>query len=127
VNIDNAFPSKYLRAADLGDAQPVVTIARVAVEAVGREQEQKPVVYFVDKAKGVVLNKTNSRAIAQIAGSSETDDWGGTQVQLYVATVEYSGESMEAIRIRAPKTTAKPRPAPVVAPPSDIPTDDIPF
>lgn len=130
MNIDTAFPSKYLRAADLGDVQPIVTIARVTVEAVGREQEQKPIVYFVGKSKGVVLNKTNSRAIAQIAGSSETDDWEGTQIQLYVATVEFSGESMEAIRVRAPKQAkAKPAPKPEPVEPVDdmAGEDNIPF
>lgn len=127
MNIDQSFPSKYLKASDIGDAQPVVQIARVTVEAVGREQEQKPIVYFVGKSKGVVLNKTNARAIAQIAGSNETDDWTGIAVQLYVAQVEFSGESMEAIRIRAPKQRAAAPVAPKPAPISEADEDSIPF
>lgn len=127
MNIDQSFPSKYLKASDIGDAQPVVQIARVTVEAVGREQEQKPILYFVGKSKGVVLNKTNARAIAQIAGSNETDDWTGITVQLYVAQVEFSGESMEAIRIRAPKQRAATPVAPKPAPISEADDDSIPF
>jgi len=127
MDVNAAFPSKYLRAADLGDAQPVVTISRVVVEAVGRDQEQKPVVYFDGKAKGVVLNKTNARAIAAVVGSSETDDWQGWQVQLYVATVEFSGESMEAIRIRAPRQGRSTPPPPPPPPASDVVDSDIPF
>lgn len=126
MNIDQSFPSRYLKASDIGDSAPVCIISRVTIEAVGRDQEQKPILYFANKTKGVVLNKTNARAVAQIAGSSETDDWAGVQVQLYVAQVEFSGESMEAIRIRAPKA-AKPQPKPQLVAPIDAPEDDIPF
>jgi len=130
MDINGAFPSKYLKASDIAAAQPVVQIDRVVVEQVGREQEHKPVVYFVGKSKGVVLNKTNARAIAQIAGSSETDDWAGTSVQLYVAQVEFSGESMEAIRIRAPRAAQpkrQPTPPTPPPPPAAEDADDCPF
>ena len=126
MNINAAFPSRYLKAADLGDATPIVTIDRVAVEEVGQEREHRPVVYFVGKQKGVVLNKSNAAAIAQLAGP-ETEEWPGTQVQLYVAMVSFRGEEVEAIRIRAPRPVAaapKPKPQPVNEP---LSADEIPF
>jgi hypothetical protein len=79
MNIDSAFPSNYLKASDLGDAQPVVTIDRVELEAVGRDKEMKPVLYFRGKEKGIVLNKTNSNKIASLVGSRDTDHWRGNR------------------------------------------------
>ena len=98
ANIHDAFPSNYLKASDLKGAQPVVTIDRIEFEAVGRTKEMKPIVYFVGKEKGVVLNKTNANKIAELTGSTETDDWSGCQIRLYATHVEFQGETVEAIR-----------------------------
>ena len=136
MDITQAFPSRFLKAADLRDASPIVTIERVEMEEVGAQgqpKEQKPVVYFKDKVRGLVLNKTNANAITRIAGSPDTDDWVGVQVELFVAQVEFAGDIMSAIRVRAPRkapaaaTTA--RPAPIQANPqeTDEGLDAIPF
>lgn len=140
MNINDAFPSNYLKASDLGDAQPVVTIDRVEIEPVGRDKDMKPVVYFAGKQKGIVLNKTNSKKIAEIAGSNDTDDWHGVQVKLYATEVEFQGETVEAIRIKAPtkppaaRAVARPAPRAPQPPPPDtddefvaISEDEIPF
>lgn len=129
-NINDAFPSNYLKASDLNGQQPVVTIDRVAFEAVGREKEMKPILYFAGKEKGMVLNKTNSKNIANLVGSFETDDWVGFRVRLYATHVEFNGETVEAIRIKAAGTPPPPRPVPPPQPPPDAPAltdDDIPF
>jgi len=132
MNINDAFPSNYLKASDLGEGQPVVTIDRVEVEPVGRTKEMKPVVYFAGKQKGIVLNKTNSKKIAEIAGSNDTDDWHGVQVKLYATEVDFQGETVEAIRVKAPKqaqpaTARRPVPQPVPDLNDTITDDDIPF
>jgi single-stranded DNA-binding protein len=129
ANIQDAFPSNYLKASDLKGAQPIVTIDRVEFEAVGRQREMKPVVYFVGKEKGIVLNKTNANNITNIAGSAETDDWNGVRVKLYATHVEFQGETVEAIRVKAaPPQTAKPAGrqthAPAPQPPAREPGDD---
>lgn len=134
ANIHDAFPSKYLRASDLGGASPVVTIDRVDFEPVGYAREMKGVVYFVGKTKGLVLNKTNATKIADVVGSLETDDWPASKVQLYATEVEFQGETVETIRCKAPVTTGRnPAQKPVVAPkpaddepPADL-DDPIPF
>lgn len=79
ANINDAFPSKFLKASDLNGGQPVATIDRVAFEPVGRNREMKAVLYFRGKDKGLVLNKTNATKLTQMTGSSETDDWSGTR------------------------------------------------
>ncbi len=101
-NVHDAFPSKYLRASDLGGVSPVVTIDHIDMEAVGRTKEVKLVCYFTGKNKGLVLNKTNATKIAEIAGSPETDDWPTCRIQLYATEVEFQGETVETIRVKAP-------------------------
>ncbi|MPZ20111.1 MAG: hypothetical protein GEV06_19670 [Luteitalea sp.] len=128
MNINDAFPSNYLKASDLGEAQPVVAIDRVELEPVGRSKEMKPVVYFAGKQKGMVLNKTNSKKIAEIAGSHDTDDWHGVQVRLFATEVDFQGETVEAIRVKAPaKLPAHPKPQPEPEYAAAMDDESIPF
>lgn len=132
MNVNQAFPSKYLRPADVGDGEPVVTIERVELEEVGRTKEVKPVVYFVGKTKGLILNRTNARKIEELVGSAETDDWPGHRIRLCVSAVEFGGETVDALRIKpagpsaATAPAAKPPARPMPAP-EDMIADDIPF
>lgn len=97
MNINETFPSNFLKAADLQGAQPTVTISHVKIEDIG--EDRKPVLYFVGKDKGIVLNKTNATNISDAYGP-ETDDWTGKKVTLFTAWVDFQGRSVEAIRIR---------------------------
>lgn len=126
MNIDSAFPSNYLKASDLGDKQPIVTIDRIEVEPIGRDKEMKPVIYFQGKDKGLVLNKTNAKKIAELTGSKDTDDWAGCQIRVYATETEFGGETVECIRVKAAgaqKAKPKPEPEPV----HDLEEDEIPF
>lgn len=128
-NINDAFPSNYLKASDLQGREAVVTIDRVEFEAVGREREMKAVVYFQGKQKGIVLNKTNAKKIIEIAGSSLTEEWHGTAITLYPTETEFGGETVDCIRIKPVGKNAKKR-APVPPPPvspEPLTDDDIPF
>jgi len=116
-----------LKAADLGAAEPVVTIARVALEAIGRDKDHKLVIYFEGKSKGLVANKTIAKKLAELVGSPETEDWLGPPIRLYTTTADFAGESFEVIRVKAAATSrpAAPPPAPkpigVIDDASDIP------
>ena len=101
MKISAAFPSKYLRAADLEGRQVTVEIANVELEEVGTGEEPKPVLYFQGKAKGVVLNKTNAHTLSAVYGD-DTDDWIGQGVTLFSAHVDFQGRSVEAIRVKIP-------------------------
>jgi len=130
MRIDAAFPSKYLKSADLNGRTAVVKIANVRMEEVEKGKE-KPILYFVGKDKGMVLNKANSATITMLYGP-ETDDWTGSPLELFVALVDFQGKQTEAIRVRAPRPQGQPRPAPVREPEpayADRPDldDDIPF
>jgi hypothetical protein len=102
MNLNDAFPSRYLKAHDLQGHEPVVTIARVDFEAMGRTRDVRPVVYFRGKAKGLKLNKTMALAIAVIAGSEDTDRWPGTAVQLFTTTATFDTRTFPVVRVKAP-------------------------
>lgn len=104
MNINEAFPSKYLKASDLQGGSPTVTIDRVEMETLG--DDRKMVVYFQGKQKGLVTNKTNANNIAALYGD-DTDDWAGQKIMLVEAMVDFQGKSVPAIRIRGPKKQAQ--------------------
>jgi len=101
MRTSDVFPSRFIKAADIGDNEVVVTVSKVEIEDVG--DDRKPVVYFVGKEKGLVLNRTNWDRIAVAAGSDETDDWVGVKIQLYCEPVTYAGKTAPAIRVKAVK------------------------
>ena len=73
MRISDAFPSNYLKAADLQSKDVRVTIDKVMMEEIA-SGEHKPVVYFRGHDKGLVLNKTNGNNIATGFGD-ETENW----------------------------------------------------
>ena len=126
ANINDAFPSNYLKVSDLKGSQPVVVIDRVEFEPVGRQKEMKPVLYFDGKEKGMVLNKTNANNVIGLAGTAETDEWHGIRVKLYATHVEFQGESVEAIRIKAAPVNGARHAAPPPPPPRQMPEPEMP-
>ena len=131
MNINKAFPSEYLRASDLNNQTPTVTIDRVEAKNIG--QDLRLVVYFAKQKKGLVLNKTNANTIAELTGSEDTDNWGGHRIKLITARVEYQGKRVPAIRIDPPDSpgrasTRQPIPEPEPEDITDVPDDtDIAF
>jgi hypothetical protein len=113
MNIDQAFPSNYLKSSDVpgdpGEGELVYTITNVKVEDMGQDEdaERKPVLYFREIDKGMVLNKTNASVVKGLYGP-ETDDWTGERVTIYIAEVTFQGRLVPALRIRSrkPKTSA---------------------
>src|SRR5258708_1869484 len=106
-NLNDLFPSKWLKSYDLQGHEPVVTIDRIELEAMGRTREALPVVYFRGKAKGLKLNKTIATAIAAIAGSPDIARWPGTPLQLYATTATFGGQAFQVVRVRAPIRSAR--------------------
>lgn len=108
MNIGRAFPSRYLKYSDLQGRRVAVTIERVEIEKIA--DKQKPVVYFVGKEKGFVLNVTNARAIAEIAGGEEEmDNWAGVRISLYPTKVDFQGRRTDAIRVESTEPQPKRR------------------
>ena len=104
------FNYEYLGSYSLdGKKEAVVTVCRLAQEKVTGQQGRKEdcfVVYFREFDKGMILNRTNARAIEKVAGSGLVEDWVGVQVTLYVEKgVKAFGDVVDALRIRDNKPT----------------------
>jgi hypothetical protein len=97
MNIDVAFPSKFLKASDLQAKRLPITIAKVAMETVG--SDRRAVVYFKGMEKLLVLNKTNANMIKEITGTAETGEWAGMEIVLYPARVDFQGRRVDSIRV----------------------------
>ena len=129
--ISAAFPSKHLKAADIKGKEVRVVIDRVEIEEM-QDGEHKPVIYFQNKEKGVVCNRTNADTLSETY-TDNTDAWTGRQAILFtVKTKDPSGRTVDGIRIRVPaqQVAAKPM-LKAVTQESEDPAagmnDDIPF
>ena len=122
MNIQDAFSSNYLKTSDLKGKHVVVTIKEVAMELVGKEE--KPVIYFSGKDKGMVLNRTNATTIEEIVGTSETVKWKDQKITLYPTRVDFQGRRVDATRVEIPGPQAVTSASNKDLPPED---DDISF
>jgi hypothetical protein len=93
------FPSPYLKTADIGEVDKIYTIARIEVEEIGLDKDRKPVIYFTETDKKLVLNKTNAGIISDLYGP-RIADWVGKRVGLYTTEVAYQGKAQLGIRVR---------------------------
>jgi hypothetical protein len=149
MNIDNAFPSSYLKASELPDEGIVVTIQSIAMETIG--EDEKPVIYFAEEdltgGKSLVLNKTNAGTISEVLRTPETDEWIGKRIAIFPTETDYQGKRVACIRVRLRtpgqtqpnQTTRRPSARPMVgateirrdrnSPPPEAPPrdDDVPF
>ena len=64
MDIMQSFPSSYLRAGDLQGKTFKMIMKEVVMEDIG--DDHKAVLYFQGADKGVVMNKTNASAIADV-------------------------------------------------------------
>jgi hypothetical protein len=104
MNIDQLFPSNYLKASD-ADGNPTYTMQDVKIESMKNrdgEEEEKPVLYFVEVEKGLVLNRTNAQVISGFYGD-DTDNWVGERVTLTSVDVSAFGQTKPALRISTKK------------------------
>jgi len=97
MNINEAFPSNYLKATDLQGREVPVTISNVAMEKLGNDTRM--ILYFQGKQKGMVCNKTNAFNISMMYGE-DTDGWLGKTVTLFSAWVEYQGKTVQGLRVK---------------------------
>ena len=122
MRISEAYPSKYLKAADLDGQDRAVSIRACIQEELGQgaEMETKPVLYFDGGHKGLVLNKTNATAIVEDYGD-DTEAWVGREIVLFIQKVSFQGKLMPGIRVR---TQATPQPVVQRAPTPPAPEPD---
>jgi len=95
------FPSKYVQASDLKPQGATVTIDRVVMEDVGQgsDKKTKPVLYFKNASKAMVLNSTNDATINELFGDDDRD-WHGQKIVLYPTTTTFGTKTVPCIRVR---------------------------
>ncbi len=120
MNIETAFPSKYLKASDIPTGKTVRLKIASFEEGVKFGEDLRPVVGFHKTDKSLVLNKTNANRIYMTVAreigkeaAKETDNWIGQDIELYSEMVEYQGRLTEAVRVRVPSGPAPAQAAPV--------------
>ncbi len=109
--------SKFLKADDLKGRAVKVKINSSKVEAMTQDPngDQKLVIYFEGKEKGVALNQTNYKILAGDFGN-DTDGWNGKKIELFSMQVDYQGKMVPALRLRVINES-----------PDGMPDDDIPW
>jgi len=123
MNINDAFPSKYLKASDLPEeGSQAFTIEKIVIEEIGQNKEKKPVIFFDEDHRGLVCNKTNANTIAKVLQSQEFDDWIGKTISLYRCEVQFQGDMVEAIRVKI--RSPKPRKSVAINEPSSTEVDE---
>lgn len=128
MRISAAFPSKYLKSADIPEGRDIaLQIDEVRMESMEQSKDEKPVLYFIGKEKGLVLNSTNANTIAD-QYTDDTDEWHGRPVVLYASTTTYQGRNVACLRVRVPRSApVAPRQETAIAANPAAIDDDIPF
>lgn len=102
-NINDQFPSKYLRASDFDEDGAIVTISALKQELLkNREgaEERKPILYFREHDQGLVLNKTNAKKLSTLFKSDDTDDWIDQPVRIYATETQFGADTVACLRFR---------------------------
>ena len=110
MDMNSAFPSKYLRACDVAAAPIKGRIESVYMDKVG--DGEKPILMFManGEEQKVVLNRINTDILIQAYGS-ESENWRGQLVKAYKDRTQFQGKMVDCIRLKTPPQQEQP-PAP---------------
>ncbi len=103
MDVNQMFPSKYLKGAELRG--PVT----VTIAGIKQEQTYKPgtgqvdaYVLWCEKAtRGIVLSRPLALSISEALDEPDTDKWPGKAITLYPQPMRVAGRDLVAIRARA--------------------------
>src|SRR5262245_15999526 len=127
---NEAFPSRFFKAADIPRDGLVLAIAKVEQEKIGPDQELKWVLYFKGQDKQLVLNGTNWDLIAAALNEDDSDNWVGKPIVIYPTQTQFGKKMVDCIRVRRHRSVAQATPplSPKTAPGTDNNlNDEIPF
>ena len=137
MNINDLYPSKYIKSDDIGHQRITLQVAAIKLEEVAENEAAKPVMYFHGKEKGMVVNKTNAMLCGHVWGP-DTDVWLNQWLELFTEAKMFNGKVVQGLSVAPKLPTAAPQPeaAPAAAAPQptggpgpeqDSLADDIPF
>lgn len=122
MKVSDAFPSKYLKSDDVGAQRILVTVMAVTMEDIG-DKEFKPVMRFMGKDKGMVLNKTNAMICSTVWGD-EMDTWQGKQLEIFAQPVMFQGRQVMGITVAPMLQPAQAQPQSAPQAPVNSPLGD---
>lgn len=97
----------YFKTDDVRPGPVTLTIESVEMEDFGgrdgEKKERKPVLYFREDHRGLVMNKTKNSDATQIFGNPLTESWLGKKVQLVFDPTVTGPRGRGGIALRAPK------------------------
>jgi hypothetical protein len=117
ASYDDLYGSRFLSATEL-KAPVTAVIERIDEETLGRgaEARTKVVLYAKGAKKGIVVNKTNARTLADAFGK-DFNAWPGHQITVKAEPTTFGGKSTLGVRIypvngaiSAPKAPEAPKP-----------------
>jgi hypothetical protein len=91
---------RFLKAGDLG-GEKKFRIKSVSVEEIGRDKKEKPVVWFKNDKRGLVLNTTNRHTLMGAFGD-DMEAWAEKIIVIFETTVDMMGKMVPALRVRIP-------------------------
>lgn len=125
MNINDAFPSKWLKHTDLKGQAHVLTMSHVQQEEYS-DGETGAILYFQNSKKGLGLNVTNKNVLVDLYGP-ETDGWNGMPIELYPTKTEFRGRMTDCVRLRQPGTNPEaPATGEAMQPVQDDPFEESP-
>jgi len=126
MNVNELFPSRFLKYTDLKGREVTLTIASVSMEDIGMgaQKTRKAIVRFEGTTKGLVLNKANAALIEALYGA-ETSAWVGQRITLCPATTQFQGKDTPCVRVRPTKPGAVDAFAAKAAPPPPAAEDEL--
>jgi hypothetical protein len=112
LDVNKYYESKSttLKATDLPAGREIPVIISGVGEAEFDDnggKSKKLVLKFQGKEKGLAMNKTNATTIAAAYGP-DAETWVGKKIFLYSTKVDFGGQMVDAIRVRAELQVADP-------------------
>ena len=98
--------SKYMNAGDVAGKRIPVTIKKIVLEKMN-DGTEKPVAYFEETPKGVVLNATRRKFLASLVKSPRVSDAIGVRSDLVEGVTQFQGEDRATIKFAMPKAAVK--------------------
>lgn len=119
MNAMQAFTPKYLKAADLNGQPHLVHIERVetrddVLDPGSQSEVTRHILFLHNAPKGFMLNKTQTQAVVDATGESDTDNWIGQSLILVPVTNQVNLPTIEVLPIdpndATPYAQFQPRP-----------------
>lgn len=99
--------NEFLKAEDIGNQFWTFTIRAYEVKKFN-DGTSKIFLTFNEWDKGLPLNVTNARAVAELYGHNP-NAWVGRQIMLFTMMVDFQGTKKLAVRLRAPMQMGQPQ------------------